>query len=227
MKYIAHRGCPLKAPENTIPSFQIAAANEKYFGIECDIHQTKDDMFVVFHDDTLKRMLHVSGKVEDLNFSELQTYTFKSGRNIKKYPDLKIPLLSDFLDICQNAHKTAIIEIKNLNDITQVIPLLSLIEEYSTLKVIVISFNMNYLKFIRAISDIQLQLLISKIDDHIIYDCRANQIDLSLDKKIISKDVVKRLKKEGFKIGVWTIDDPRHVEIFKKMGVHYLTSDKL
>ncbi len=227
MKLIAHRGFPKKAPENTIPSFQLAAKSKLHFGIECDIRQTKDDVFVIFHDNDLKRLMKSPLKIAELTYEELQEFTFKAGRNIKKYPDLKVPMLSEFLDICASSKKTPFIEIKQLNDITQAISLLTLIENYPKVKVVVISFNINYLKFIRALSDITLQLLTDKINDDIIYDCRANHIDLSLEKKILTKNVIKRLKKEGFKIGVWTVDDSRHIEIYKKMGVHYLTSDKL
>ena len=227
MKLIAHRRFPKKAPENTIPSFQLASQSKFHFGIECDIHQTKDDVFVVFHDNDLNRLMKSPLTISELTYEELQEFSFKSGRNIKKYPDLKVPMLSEFLGICASSKKTAFIEIKHLNDITQAISLLTLIESYPKLKAVIISFDINYLKFIRALSDITLQLLTDKINDDIIYDSRANHLDLSLDKKILTKDVVKRLKKEGFKIGVWTVDDFRHAELYKKMGVHYLTSDKL
>ncbi len=227
MKLIAHRGLSHKAPENSIPAFELAAASKPHHGIECDIHQTKDDKFVVFHDDDLKRMVKSDFKIKDLTFDELETMTLKSGRNVKKYIELKIPKLTEYLDICSKGNKTAVIEIKHLNDITQSIHLLNELEGYPKLHIIIISFDMNILKFIRALSDMPLQYLTSKINDDIIYDCRANRIDLSLDKKIISKDLVKRLKKEGFKIGVWTVDDPLRFEIYKRMGVHYLTSNRL
>lgn len=227
MKLIAHRGLSNKAPENSIPAFQLAASSKVHHGIECDIHQTKDDVFVVFHDNDLKRMAKSALNIKDLNDDELKELTLKAGKNIRKFPDLKIPHLSEFLDICAQSNKLAFIEIKHLNDITQSIQLMNMIEAYPKLHAVVISFNINYLKFIRAISNTPLQYLTSKIDDDIIYDCRANHIDISLDKKIISKDIVKRLRKEGLKIGVWTVDDPLHFEIYKRMGVHYLTSNKL
>ena len=34
MKYIAHRGFSSKAPENSIPAFELAALSEAHFGIE-------------------------------------------------------------------------------------------------------------------------------------------------------------------------------------------------
>lgn len=227
MKYIAHRGFSSKAPENSIPAFQLAALSEVHFGIECDLQQTKDNKFVIFHDDNLKRMTKKDIILSELTYDELQLIKIKSGKNIRKYPDLSIPLLKDYLDICSSANKTAVIEIKRLNNITEAINLLNMIEEYPHLPVIIISFDINYLKFIKAISNIPLQLLVSKLNDDIIYDSRANQFDLSLDKKIVNKTLIKRLKKEGFKIAVWTVDEHRQAELYKNMGVDFITSDKL
>ncbi len=227
MKYIAHRGLSSKAPENSIPAFELAALSDVHFGIECDIHQTKDNQFVIFHDDNLKRMTKRDIILDELTYDELKLIHIKSGKNIRKYQDLSIPLLKDFLDLCSSANKTAIIEIKKLNDITESINLLNMIEEYPHLPVIIISFDMNYLKFIRAISNIPLQLLVSKMTDDIIYECRANQFDVSLDKKIAKKTLINKLKKAGFKVAVWTVDEKKQVEIYKNLGVDYITSDKL
>mgnify|MGYP000934229562 FL=1 len=135
--------------------------------------------------------------------------------------------MSDFLEICSHNNKTAIIEIKKLSSISQSINLFTLLDKYPGLDVIVISFDMNYLKFIRAISNLPLQFLTSTLDDAIIYDCRANQIDLSLDKKIAIQKNIKRLKKEGFKIAVWNVDDPKKAASLQKSGIDFLTTDKL
>ncbi len=227
MKYIAHRGFSSKAPENSIPAFELAALSDTHFGIECDVHQTKDNQFVIFHDENLKRMTRKDINLADLTYDELKLIPLKSGKNIKKYSSLSIPLLAEFLDICSDANKTAVIEIKKLNNITQILNLSNLIEDYPGLSVIIISFNMNYLKFMRAISNIPLQFLTSILDDEIIYDCRANHLDLSIDKKIAIKKNIYRLKKEGFQISVWKVDDPRKAESLQKSGIDFLTTDKL
>lgn len=227
MKYIAHRGFPSKAPENSIPAFELAALSEAHFGIECDIQQTKDNQFVVFHDDNLKRMTRKDLILSDLTYDELKLIKIKSGKNVKKYPDLSIPLFKEYLDICSACKKTAVVEIKKLNDITEVINLLNVIEAYADLSVIIISFNINYLKFIKAMSNIPLQLLVSKLNDDMIYDSRVNQFDLALDKKIVNKTLIKRLKKEGFKIAVWTVDDRKQAEFYQNMGIDFITTDKL
>ena len=52
---VAHRGLSGLETENTCAAF-VAAGNRSYFGIETDVHRTKDGKYVVFHDDTTGRL---------------------------------------------------------------------------------------------------------------------------------------------------------------------------
>ena len=69
---IAHRGIfdNEKVPENSIKAF-MNAVNKKYI-IEFDIHLTKDNKIVVFHDDKLDRMTNKKGFIKDYEFEELR-----------------------------------------------------------------------------------------------------------------------------------------------------------
>ncbi len=70
----AHRGLHDDAagiPENSILAF--AAAVEAGYGIELDVHLTKDEQLAVFHDDTLTRMCGVQGNVKDRTLAQLQS----------------------------------------------------------------------------------------------------------------------------------------------------------
>lgn len=51
-KMIAHRGLSGVEIENTMPAF-LLAAQHSYYGIETDVHRTKDGFFVIHHDDDL------------------------------------------------------------------------------------------------------------------------------------------------------------------------------
>jgi len=72
-RHYAHRGLfdnRSEAPENSLAAFHKAV--EAGYGIEFDVQLSKDDKLVVFHDDTLKRMCGVEGKVWDYTLEELQ-----------------------------------------------------------------------------------------------------------------------------------------------------------
>ena len=68
---VAHRGLWNHdgAPENSLAAFQLAC--EAGYGIELDVQLTSDGEAVVFHDDDLKRMTGVEGRVRDRTAADL------------------------------------------------------------------------------------------------------------------------------------------------------------
>ncbi len=88
-KKFAHRGLwDQKSPENSLAAFQKAV--DAGYGIEFDIHKTRDGHVVVFHDDTLVRMCGVEGKIEDKTLVELRELRLKG-------TDQGIPTLQEML----------------------------------------------------------------------------------------------------------------------------------
>lgn len=227
MKIIAHRGLSSHAPENTLKAFELAGKEQRFFGIECDIHETKDHEFIVMHDANTKRMTHKDVVIKEATLNELREHIIKDGHGVKTYHHQTIPTFDEYLEVCVYHDKTAVIEIKEVYSIESLTSIVNKIENYLGLKSIIISFNLNYLKVIRALSDkIELQLLAGELDDLMIYDCKLNHIDLSLWYEIATKDTIKKLKKEGFKIGVFTVNDTKTAMNFADMGVDYLTTDR-
>ncbi len=89
----AHRGLhtPDKnPPENSLPAFE--AAVKAGYGIELDIHITKDDQIVVFHDDGLLRACGAEGRLEDKTYEELSNFKLFGTEN-------NMPLFSELLSI--------------------------------------------------------------------------------------------------------------------------------
>lgn len=226
MKIIAHRGLSAHAPENTLKSFELAGKEQRFFGSECDIHETKDHEFVVMHDANIERMTHKNMFIKESTLKELHKQLIKAGNGIKSYPKQSIPTFEEFLEVCVFHDKTAIIEIKQVHDVESLTKIINKIEDHPGLKSIIISFNLNYLKVIRALSEhVELQLLAGELDETTIYDCKLNKIDLSLWHEIATSETVKKLKNEGFKIGVFTVNDTKLAMKFAKMGIDYLTTD--
>ena len=59
---IGHRGAKGLAPENTLPAFR-AGIDAGADGVEFDVQRTVDGHLVVFHDDDLKRLAGVDGRI--------------------------------------------------------------------------------------------------------------------------------------------------------------------
>jgi glycerophosphoryl diester phosphodiesterase len=66
---IAHRGVPRRAPENTLPSFELALELGAE-GLELDVHATRDGVVVVHHDATVR----AGPAIADLTLAELRRY---------------------------------------------------------------------------------------------------------------------------------------------------------
>jgi glycerophosphoryl diester phosphodiesterase len=87
---IAHRGYHSPGiPENSMAAFCEAVRNG--YSIELDVHKTKDDLLVVFHDDNLVRLTSYDKIIEDCAYSEIRALVLENTKE-------RIPLLSDVLD---------------------------------------------------------------------------------------------------------------------------------
>jgi glycerophosphoryl diester phosphodiesterase len=99
---IAHRGFTKEFPDNTMEAFY-AAIKLGIDGIECDVHETADHHFVIFHDD----------KLEGRTITE---FSLQEIRNVKIAGHYQIPTLEETLDMCHN-HIRVMLELKLVNSI--------------------------------------------------------------------------------------------------------------
>ena len=91
--HLIHRGIVNKNyKENLLNSFK--QSFKKGFGIETDIHATKDNKFVCYHDFTLKRIFKKKQSVKNLTYQKLKEISLKQNK--------PIPLLQDLLKISKN-----------------------------------------------------------------------------------------------------------------------------
>jgi len=100
--HLIHRGIVNKRyKENLLKSFKYSF--KKGYGIETDIHATKDHKFICFHDFTLNRIFKRKNSVKNMNYSQIKKI---SSQNKKP-----IPLLTDLLKASKNKYPL-FIEIK-------------------------------------------------------------------------------------------------------------------
>ncbi len=102
--HYAHRGLfdnKSNAPENSLNA--IRKAVEAGYGIEFDVQLSKDDVPVVFHDASLKRVCGVDGKVWDYTLEELQKMklcdsdqTVPTFEEVLKVVNGKVPLIIEY-----------------------------------------------------------------------------------------------------------------------------------
>lgn len=102
--HYAHRGLfdnESDAPENSLRAFKKAV--EAGYGIEFDVQLSKDDIPVVIHDASLKRMCGVDGNVWEYTLAELQQMrlansdqTIPTLEQVLSVIDGKVPLIIEY-----------------------------------------------------------------------------------------------------------------------------------
>lgn len=98
-----------RLPENSYAAIKRAA--DLGYGIEFDVHLTKDDVPVVFHDDTLNRICGVKGNLKDYTYAQLQQFRLLGTEeripafaDILKMVDGRVPLIIEY-KVEKNADK--------------------------------------------------------------------------------------------------------------------------
>jgi glycerophosphoryl diester phosphodiesterase len=93
--HLIHRGIVNKKyKENLLKSFN--QSFKKGYGIETDIHVTKDGQFICFHDFTLKKTFKKNLSIKNLTYSKIKEISTKF--------DMPIPLLKDLLKSSKNKY---------------------------------------------------------------------------------------------------------------------------
>jgi glycerophosphoryl diester phosphodiesterase len=98
---IAHRGCCLEAPENTLASIGRAAAL-RCDAIEFDVHVTSDGHPVVIHDATVDRTTNGTGPVVGMTLAEIRTLDAGSWF-ADSFSDERVPTLEEALEAAGGA----------------------------------------------------------------------------------------------------------------------------
>ena len=186
--HLIHRGIVNKNyKENLLNSFK--ASFKKGYGIETDIHATKDGEFVCFHDFTLKRIHKVNKSIKNLIYSEILNLT-------KKNP---IPLLKDLLKLSKNKFDL-FIEIKPLFSNKLLRKLLKDTKKYN--KCVFISFkekNIYRILKIKRKTKVGLSYSPSTSIKKIIKKSKNKDINcLILDKYFLKSSEINKIKKEKY-----------------------------
>ena len=225
----AHRGASGYAVENTIPSFELAI-KMKADAVEFDVQLLSDGEVVVFHDFDLNRLFSVDRHISVLTAQDLKEYTF---------PDARIPLLSEVLDVI--GHRIAMnIELKLWSVDPSVLRrlcarVLELVEARGLMHdVVVSSFNREALRQMRELSDeISMAVLVddlSKDDAHAqgqgrtlafyiktARDMRSYAINISYT--LADARVVQDIHGAGLHVNVYTINDDDLMRTVLRKGV--------
>ena len=183
---LIHRGIVNKnCKENLLRSFK--ESFKKGYGIENDIHATKDDEFICFHDFTLNRIFKKKASVKNLKYSKIKEISVQNKKSI--------PLLKDLLKISKNKYPL-FIEIKPIFSKKILQKLLKETSKYT--KCVFISFrheNIYNLLKIKSNTKVGLSFSTSSVTKEIIKKSNNKKINyLILDKFFLKNKSIQNLK---------------------------------
>ncbi len=230
-KMIAHRGLSGIERENTCAAF-VAAGNRSYFGIETDIHVTKDGKFVIIHDETTEGV--TLGKqiidVEKADFSEVENLILPDRDGAAVRRDLKLPLLEEYISICQKYEKKCVLEIKNYFKEADLERMVEVINEMGyTENVIFISFVLENCIKVRELlpgNDIQF-LTAEEITDELTETLLKYRLNLDILYTRLNKENIATLHSKGIKVNGWTCDNKDEAEKLASLGIDFITTNIL
>ncbi len=105
----AHRGANREAAENTQTAFD-TALNYAIDGIETDVQLSRDDVTVLWHDDTLEKIGHPDRHIDDFDYAQLQEMNVASHFFAEAKPESFMPLRNFFDSYCKRCR--LLLEIK-------------------------------------------------------------------------------------------------------------------
>lgn len=224
----AHRGVTAFAPENSLPAFE-KADDMDYYAAECDVMLTKDNKWVITHDDTMFLHFWSFKKVSESNYSELKKIGYKNGVNFTKHDNMYLPTLDEYLDILKDSDTKAQIEIKT-ETTDRLEEILHKLEERNMKEnSMIISFNIEQLRFLRNLDkEIELWYLTEEINKDVISDFQniGGNATLAIKGSEISDENIKNTLAKGITLAAWTINDTEQLERLYNLGIRYITTDK-
>ena len=224
----AHRGITAVAPENTIPAYE-KAVELGFYAAECDILLTKDNVWVLNHNDTTDKMFFQMGNVADYTLEELKGFTYRQGVNFWQ-EGLEIATLDEYLDVFVGTNTRPQIEIKAdgydmLYTVVEAVEAKGLAEQ-----AIIISFDFGQLETIHAINpDIELWYLIDEITTEEIEKAQAlgDNVWLSPDFEDNDTQSIQLALDAGIGVSFWTVNTVKDAKMLYDMGVRYIETDIL
>lgn len=228
-RVIAHRGASRVAPENTLGAFREAARQGARW-IEFDVSLLGDGTPVIHHDATLDRCTNRRGRLGDLTAADLPEIDAGAGHGAA-FAGEPLPTLEQALDLIAELGLSANLEMKPhgadpalmANAVATALGR----RPWSAARIVVSSFDLPALAALRArMPEQPLAALYERPPadwPRVLRGLRARA--LHIDHEHLDGGILARSAAEGFRVRVYTINEPDRVVPFRGAGLTGVITD--
>jgi glycerophosphoryl diester phosphodiesterase len=217
---IGHRGASADAPENTLAAFGLAVA-QGADGIELDVQLSADGWPVIMHDRDVARTTNGSGMVSRLTVAQLRELDAGDGQGA--------PTLDDLFEML-GPQALYNIELKDFGWRSRGLEaaVADRIEAHHLQNRVLVS-SFNPLSVRRARRELPRTTPVGLIRDtglrrytYLLADGEADHPHHSL----VDEAYMAWARQKGFRVHVWTVDDPAEARRLVALGVHGVITNK-
>ncbi|WP_404403702.1 glycerophosphodiester phosphodiesterase [Jeotgalibacillus malaysiensis] len=223
-KVFAHRGSSLNYPENTMLAFKKAEKTGCY-GIELDLHMSRDGYLVVIHDETVNRTTNGRGYVKDLTKKELKKLSIKR----KWFKNEKIPILDEVLEWAAKTDLIINIELKNdkIYYEGQEEAVVQKVAEYGLEdRVIYSTFNHVSVKKLKKVTTSEVAALFSKKGINPLLLVRSTRADaIHANHRVMTESLMKDCQQNGIPVRLYTLNKPAIISKWINAGLAGVITD--
>jgi glycerophosphoryl diester phosphodiesterase len=227
----AHRGDSCSFPENSLRAFSAGNSSGADW-IETDVRTTSDGKLVLMHNATTEAYCSIKKTVAECTYEELRNldlaekFRIEHKLTLEQCPRQEIILLEDALNLILKERK-ARISLQPKSDCVDQI--MEIVRRKGALKWV--GFNDMNLKKMARVKELEPSVTVfwdrgkSDIDEDIKIAKRHGFEYIVLYREAVTSDKVKKLHDAGFKVGVWTENNPNAMEKFLDMGIDRIYTD--
>ena len=218
----AHRGSSAVAPENTLSALRQAMQDGADFS-EIDVQTTRDGVVVLLHDRDLMRMAGDPRPLESLTLAELRAIQV-GGSFGEAFRGETVPTLAEALDLVRDRMGLNV-ELKyNRPDPTLAPRVIEVLREKDMVdRCVVTSLDLEALRQAEALEP---RLVTGLIVTKSLGDPTRLGVDfLSLNVEAATRRLVRRARRQGLAVHVWTVNDAALFERMADRGVDVVITD--
>ncbi len=240
----AHRGSSAAQPEHTLGAYELAIA-EGVDGLECDVRLTRDGHLVCIHDAQVDRTSNGRGRVGAMTLAELDRFDYSSWRLPDRAGQVAGILTLDRLietALAAGRPLELLVETKHPSRFGAAVEetLVWLLAKHGLntiagarergVAVTVMSFSPLALRRMRILSPDVPTVFLFELGPRSVWEGRApfgaDLLGPGIKALRSRPEVVRRAHDRGHGVYVWTVNEPRDIDLTLQLGVDGVITDR-